>query len=308
MARPPGLPVAYELQAVPFFPQTRYQCGPAALATVLATYGVEVTPDNLVDRVYVPGLKGSLPAEIMATARQYGMLVYPLAPALGDLLSEVAHGHPVLVFTNLGLSWLPQRHFAVVVGYALDSGELLLRSGTTRRARTPLAVFERTWARMQHRAWIILPAGEVPATAEPLPYLRAAHELEKTGNPAIARAAWLAGTRTWPDSFHAWMALGNSHYGALEFSQAVAAFHRATRLSPEQPAAWNNLAYALLKTRCPQQARVAADCARQRVPDGEQTRQMIGEIDALATGPDAPQCMALSCSTPATAGVPAGKP
>ncbi|MGB5258952.1 MAG: PA2778 family cysteine peptidase [Gammaproteobacteria bacterium] len=307
-ARPTGLPVAHELEQVPFFPQTRYQCGPAALATVLATYGVDVSPDTLVDQVYVPRLKGSLPEEITASARRHGMLAYPLAPALTALLSEIAEGHPVLVFQNLGLRWLPKRHFAVVVGYDLEAGELVLRSGTLRRRRTPLAVFERTWARLQRRAWVILPPGEVPASAELLPYLRAAHELERSDNPATARAAWRAGTRAWPDSFRAWIALGNSHYAAREFSQAGAAFRRATRLAPDKPAAWNNLAYALLKTRCPQQARVAADCALKLAPDDTQARHTAEEIDGLATGSDAPHCLAVTCSTPSTTETPAGKP
>ena len=124
--RPAGLPSAYELEQVPFFPQSRYQCGPAALATVLATHGVDITPDSLVDQVYVPGLKGSLPEEITASARRYGMLAYPLAPALTNILTEVAHGHPVLVFQNLGLRRVPQRHFAVVIGYDLEAGDLFL--------------------------------------------------------------------------------------------------------------------------------------------------------------------------------------
>jgi len=308
LARPAGLPSTYEMEQVPFFPQTRYQCGPAALATVLATHGVDITPDILVKQVYVPDLKGSLPEEITASARRYGMLAYPLAPALTDILTEVAHGHPVLVFQNLGLRWLPRRHFAVVIGYDLEAGELLLRSGSTRRRRTALSAFERTWARTQHRAWVILPAGAVPATAEPLAYLRAAHDLEQVASPAAARAAWLAGTRTWPDSFRAWMALGNSHYAAHEFSQAVAAFRRAARLAPDRSAGWNNLAYALLKHRCPQQARVAASCARQLAPDDGQVRQTVMEIDRLATGRDAAHCHALACPAPHSAVMPPDRP
>ena len=44
---PPGV----ELQDVPFFPQDEYQCGPAALATVLVNSGVTVVPDELTDKV-----------------------------------------------------------------------------------------------------------------------------------------------------------------------------------------------------------------------------------------------------------------
>src|SRR5262249_33165121 len=51
---PEGLPRAHELTEVPFFPQSDYQCGPAALATVMVAAGVKVTPEELVPEVYLP--------------------------------------------------------------------------------------------------------------------------------------------------------------------------------------------------------------------------------------------------------------
>jgi hypothetical protein len=295
-SQPGGLPVAHEIERTPFFPQSRHQCGPAALATVLSAHGIDVTPDDLVVQVYTPGLTGSMAEEITATARRYGMLAYPLSPLLEDVLTEIAHDHPVLVFQNLGLRWIPRWHFAVVVGYDLDAQTLVLRSGTTRRWITPLATFERTWARGRHRAWVIVPAGTVPRTAAALPYLKTARELERTGKPGAARHAWLAGTITWPENFRAWMALGNSYYTAGEFALAAATFQRATGLSPQEPAGWNNLAYALIKNRCPHAAQQAASCARQLAPDNVQYRQTADEIAALANGGDAANCPSILCA------------
>jgi len=57
---PEGLPQQVELKAVPFFPQAEYQCGPAALATLLVSSGVSTTPEALVPQVYLPARKGSL--------------------------------------------------------------------------------------------------------------------------------------------------------------------------------------------------------------------------------------------------------
>ena len=114
---PTELPATANLATTPFFPQQRYQCGPAALATVLAAHGHAVTPEQLVDAVYVPALQGSLPEEITASARRYGMLAYPLQASLSDLLREIAHGNPVLVFQNRGIGWFSKWHFAVAIGY-----------------------------------------------------------------------------------------------------------------------------------------------------------------------------------------------
>ncbi|HKB52378.1 MAG TPA: hypothetical protein VKD22_00145, partial [Ramlibacter sp.] len=69
---PKGVPQTVELRNVPFFPQKEYECGPAALATVLASSGVAVTPDPLVKDVYLPARRGSLQLEMLAAARRYG--------------------------------------------------------------------------------------------------------------------------------------------------------------------------------------------------------------------------------------------
>ena len=37
----PPLPVSVDLDGTPFFPQERYQCGPAALATILNESGID---------------------------------------------------------------------------------------------------------------------------------------------------------------------------------------------------------------------------------------------------------------------------
>lgn len=54
MATAEAFPEPVELTNVPFFPQEDYQCGPAALATVLTWSGVNVTPEQLTPQVYIP--------------------------------------------------------------------------------------------------------------------------------------------------------------------------------------------------------------------------------------------------------------
>lgn len=298
------LPPRVELEQTPFFPQQRYQCGPAALATVLAAQAVEVTPEALVERVYIPALQGSLREEMAAAARSYGMLAYRLRASLADLLEEIAHGNPVLVFQNAGLPALPQWHFAVVIGYDLPSRTMLLRSGTTRRWQTSLATFERTWSRGDYWALVVLPPGRVPATAQPAGYLRAARDLEVAGQLPGAADAYLAATRRWPDETAAWLAWGNNRYSAADFGRAEAAFLKAIALVPQDPRAWNNLAYALLESGCRVRAGQAAACAVALAPDATEYRDTLAEITArTAAVASAPaSCAPLQCP----AALPAG--
>ena len=67
---PASAPRAIELDATPFFPQEEFQCGPAALATLLVASGVAVTPEALAPEVFIPVREGSLSIELIGAARR----------------------------------------------------------------------------------------------------------------------------------------------------------------------------------------------------------------------------------------------
>jgi hypothetical protein len=61
---------------------------------------------------------------MIGAARRHGRLAY-LITGPDSMFEEVAAGHPVIVLQNLGLSWYPVWHYAVVVGYdQLGSAEI----------------------------------------------------------------------------------------------------------------------------------------------------------------------------------------
>ena len=234
-----------ELTAVPFFPQSRYQCGPAALATLLGAAGAATTPEELVPDVYLPGRRGSLQLELVAAARARGFVPYVLEPRLEAVLAEVSAGTPVLVLQNLGLEAHPQWHFAVVVGFHLAAGDLVLRSGVEARRVVSMRVFEHTWRRGGHWAMVVMPAHRLPRTANENAYLRAVMALERAGRRQAAAAAYAAALERWPGSLVALMGLGNSRYALGDLPGAEAAYRRAVRAHPAAAAAFNNLAQTL---------------------------------------------------------------
>lgn len=275
-------PVATELDATPFFPQSEFQCGPAALATALAASGVDVTPDELTPRIYLPGRRGSLQAEMVATARAYGRVPYPLSPELKDLLAEVAAGHPVLVLQNLGLSFWPTWHYAVVVGYDASENVLILRSGTQRRKLESLRAFARSWRLAKYWALVLARPEQPPTTAQLHPWLYASIGYEELGRPQLAEAAYLAATQRWPAEPLAWQMLGNVRYNSGDLSGAEVALRAAAAIKPDA-ATLNNLAQVLLKRGCPAQARALVDQALGKEAPGP-LAELLGrtrdEIDA----------------------------
>lgn len=241
-----GLPARMELEKVPFFAQEEYQCGPAALAMALNAAGVAVTPEALVDQVYLPERKGSLQVEMLASARRHGLLAYELAPELKDVLAEVAAGHAVVVLQNLGLwSFYPYWHYAVVIGYDLESKQILLHSGTRARRAMPLALFEFLWIDGQRWSMIALPPGRLPATAREAPAATAAAALEKADRKAEARTAYAALLQRWPDNLVGMMGLGNIAHAQGNLAEAEVAFRKAAAVHPLSAAALNNLAQTL---------------------------------------------------------------
>ena len=240
---PEGLPPVVELTQVPFFPQTEYQCGPAALATTLATYGAKVTPDELVSQVYIPERKGSLQVEMLAAARRHGMVSYQLAPRFGDLLRELAAGNPVIVLQNLGLreGW----HYAVAVGYDYDNARLILRSGEKEREVMRFWTHEFVWMRGGYWAMVTVPPDRIPATADESRWLSSIAALERAGDARAARVAYSKFLDRWPGNVNASVGLANAHYKLGELKQAEAVLREAEKRDPQSVIVLNNLAQTL---------------------------------------------------------------
>lgn len=270
----PAFPQPVELTEVPFFPQEAYQCGPAALATVLVWSGLAVTPEQLAPQVYLPERAGSLQFELLAAARRHGRVPYVLRPQLESLVTEVASGNPVIVLQNLSLAIHPKWHYAVAVGFDLTRAELVLRSGDRQRHVVPLALFERTWKRGGYWAFVTLPPDKLPQTAEETPYLQAVVALEKLGRYEEAAVAYGTALKRWPKSLGARLGLGNSLYARGDRRSAERAFRDAVRDHPQAAAAHNNLAQVLADAEHWEEAETHA---RRAVELGGPQRAAFGE-------------------------------
>jgi hypothetical protein len=259
--RPADLQARAELSATPFFPQTAYQCGPAALATVLAAAGLRAQPEELAEQVFLPARTGTLQIEMIAGARRQGAVATRLPPRLEAVLREVQAGHPVVVLLNLGLSWYPVWHYAVLVGYDLEAGDVLLRSGTTQRAVLAMRTFEHTWQRAGAWAFVAVPPGQWPATAELPAAIDAAVGFERAAPPAAAALAYRSALQRWPGDLSLQMGLGNSLHAAGDKRAAAQAFRDATQAHPGSAPAWINLASTLVDLGAPVEALRATDQA-----------------------------------------------
>jgi tetratricopeptide (TPR) repeat protein len=252
---PASAPRAIELDSTPFFPQQEYQCGPAALATLLAASGVAVEPDALTPQVYLPERQGSLSLELVGAARRHGRLPYVLDTTAEEMVEELKAGRPVLVLQNLGLAQLPRWHYAVLVGYDVERNVAVLRSGSERRLEMKWQRFAGSWHRGGRFAMTTLRPAEIPAHAPPGRFIAAAAGLEAAGQRRAAAAAYDAAIARWPREPHAWLGRGNVAYADGDRAAAADAWSRAIALDPADAAARNNLAELLLDAGCLDESR-----------------------------------------------------
>jgi len=245
------------LKNVPFYPQEQYQCGPASLAMVLGWSGIAVQPDELVQEVYSPGRHGSLQPDLISAVRRHGRIAYPIS-GTKTLVAELAAGHPVIVLLNLGFFWYPKWHYAVVVGYDKPAGEIILHSGNIQYKRLSFRIFNNLWTRSKMWGLLVLPPSQFPTEIQEDTWLEAVVGLERAKQSSAAITAYEMTITLWPESYNAWIGLGNSRYAVGDLVGAASAFRQACRLNQKNGIAFNNLAHVLWEMGQPEEALTAA--------------------------------------------------
>lgn len=236
-------PSTYTILGVPFVNQNAGHCGPATLAMALQSAGRNISVNELVSQVYTPGMKGSLQNDMISAARRQGMIAIPIE-GFEALLIELRANHPVIVFENLSLSWLPQWHYALVFGYDLSSQTILMHSGPEAFKNWDLRKFERSWSLGGYWGLVILPPDQLSASSGELAHISAASGLEQVGYLEAAKTAYQEILKRWPKSLVAQVGLGNIAYSQMDFVTAHKILQKAKMDHPTSAIAWHNAALA----------------------------------------------------------------
>ena len=293
LPQPPAGTHAVELDSVPFFPQADYQCGPAALATVLSHTGVDTSAEALVPQVYLPGREGSLQPELLAASRRARRIPWQLEGGIEALFAELAAGNPVLVLQNLGVAALPVWHYAVVIGFEPDTRRVILRSGREKRREEPWGRFLASWNRGELWAMVALPPEQLPASwTDPGALSRALASQEASLPKGLAAKTWEAARERWPEASAPLFGSANALQASGRHTEAAARYQLLLQREPEHLSARNNFADLLLREGCPGAARAVIEpalAARPPEPLLSVIRQTAAEI-AQAGTEDASHC------------------
>ena len=233
----------HQVPQVPFIEQSAGHCGPATMAMAMQWAGQPVNVETLAREIYDPQMKGSLQTDLIRVGRQHGMMAVVIE-GLPTLLSEIQSGHPVLVFENLALRWLPQWHYALVFGYDLREQVVVMHSGPEAFKHWDMRKFERSWMLGDYWGLVVLPPGEVATAAGEIANLTAAAGLEQIGQAQAAEKSYRRILETWPGSLGSLIGLGNLAFLKKQPQVAVDYLQQAVQAHPEAPVAWHNLAIA----------------------------------------------------------------
>ncbi|APG28459.1 hypothetical protein A7E78_11730 [Syntrophotalea acetylenivorans] len=135
------------IEGVSFYAQEgRYDCGPAALASLLGQRGESVSLEEIRAATYTPGLQGSLLPDLENYARS---LDYGTRSGRGDLAllrKAVDADTPVLIPLEMGRWKLTRPHYVVVYGY--EGSDFVVHAGKQGNMTIAAVDLERRWQRL----------------------------------------------------------------------------------------------------------------------------------------------------------------
>lgn len=239
---------------VPFIAPRSKLCASTSIEMVSSywhsatSFAPHLTLKELDERTLIPQKGGTLQIELISAARANGLIVYPLEPTLDALFSELSRNHPVIVLVNRSFSWYPLWHYAPITGYDAKEQTILMHFADKPNEAVGIGTFAALWERSSNWGVVLLPPGELPASASPKMFLRSAYDLEKIGMRNEAIAAYKSALIRWPEDIGILFALANAYYSSNQISSAEEIYRKILHIDFTYPLALNNLADLLCHT------------------------------------------------------------
>lgn len=231
---------------IPLIVQEKDHCGPATLTMALRHYDAGVRLEDVTAMTFTPRAQGSFQTDLLAAARRLGFAPYRI-PDMAGVYRAVDAGMPVVVFQNLGLSFYPVWHYALVTGYA--GGDLLLHTGDQADARVPLERLAKTWDRADRWSYVFVPPEVIPVGATLDEALGNAEVFAREGHPDEAILLYRAIAQEFPRAFEGPAGLGLLAFEAGDVESAIHSFREAVARAPTHPGLRHNLEQVLAQSK-----------------------------------------------------------
>lgn len=252
--RPPDRPDLSYLESAPAIAQRAYQCGPAALASVMRHWGRPVDADAIGRALQQPGTRGVLNFTLAQYARAQGFWTEIRTATLEDVRSWVRRGVPPIVMLQVGPVWLPLYHFVVVTGFNDPEQIVYANVGESEPRAIRYPAFLTRWKRAGYWTVILAPPERVDWTLRGDQAADLALLAEHSGQFDTAIRWYQAALQEDPTSAPIRFNLANSYLQTRQWDQAKVLYRALVAERPGWGPYSNNLAWLALQEGRPQEA------------------------------------------------------
>ena len=151
------IPNEFVISDIPFYPQSEYQCGPSALATVLSFYGDSISPSGISDEIFSLKLKGTLPLDMELFPRKRGFNTSSYIGSIPDIENNLLKGHPLILFLDTGILNWKAGHYIVVTGFNKEDGYIIVRWGDEKEKRITYQNLLKKWKKTGYWTLLVTP-------------------------------------------------------------------------------------------------------------------------------------------------------
>ena len=248
--------------------QTAYQCGPAALGSVLHYWGRNEDADTIGSALYRPGTLGVLNFTLATYAKDLGFWAEMPQADEPDLKEWIRRGIPPIVMLDTGALWARNYHFVVLRGFNDREQIYYANTGQPDTQAIPYAELRKRWGSPGKWCLIVCPARRVRWEGDAARDRELAFFLERSGDLALAGHWYRASLRKDPDNDIAKFDLGNIYLKTGRWNRAEKIYSELLRkgsLSGRpgigESVLYNNLAWVYLRQGLPSDAARTVEAA-----------------------------------------------
>jgi tetratricopeptide (TPR) repeat protein len=243
------------LQTVPPVAQKAYQCGPAALESVLRYWGQNGDADLIGKSLYKPGTRGVLNFSLTSYLRTRGLWTQTREGSNGtDLKQWLRQGIPPIVMLDTGTLWARTYHFVVLKGFNDASKIFYANTGEAETQSINYREFDRRWKKAGYWALISAPPEKVDWELDESQSVDLALIFEQKGNMPEAERRLTDVLIKNPDQSVAKFNLANMYSRSGRTEQAQAMYRDLLAQHPDRGEISNNLAWLYYEQGLTEQA------------------------------------------------------
>ena len=235
------------LREVPPVAQAAYQCGPAALESVIRYWGREADAQEIGRRLTIPGTRGVLNFTLAQYGRDQGFWTEIREAGPEELKGWLRKGIPPIVMLHIGPFWLPAYHFVVLKGFNDPERIFYANTGQPETRAIPYARFQKRSQDAGRWTLIFCPPERVDWDLGAEEASELALLLERAGQlPAAERWYRIALNRN-PKNPILRFNLGNVYLKMNRLKEAKEIYLQLLKETPSDGPSGNNLAWVYLE-------------------------------------------------------------